>query len=232
MTQLYGALENLKDDVSYLVWSRWKNIFVSVQRAESESEQRLIRETYSMWVREKQTDSETLASSSSWSVLTPKRGIEELERLELWDSFLTPLMWLIGLSFRVGDGISTSFCLSTGWRTNTHIHKRRRTGLLFLFGKGQKCDVDRNQIVVPLTHEGAGDVFRHLVTRATHLWQVGQLSVQHPLKLWQNESKTVRDAPFLQVLDVTPYPSWQSASSSVQHSAWTPQTVDIRAANY
>lgn len=122
MTQLYGALENLKDDVSYLVWSRWKNIFVSVQRAESESEQRLIRETYSMWVREKQTDSETLASSSSWSVLTPKRGIEELERLELWDSFLTPLMWLIGLSFRVGDGISTSFCLSTGWRTNTHTH--------------------------------------------------------------------------------------------------------------
>lgn len=122
MTQLYGALENLKDDVSYLVWSRWKNIFVSVQRAESESEQRLIRETYSMWAREKQTDSETLASSSSWSVLTPKRGIEELERLELWDSFLTPLMWLIGLSFRVGDGISTSFCLSTGWRTNTHTH--------------------------------------------------------------------------------------------------------------
>lgn len=122
MTQLYGALENLKDDVSYLVWSRWKNIFVSVQRAESESEQRLIRETYSTWVREKQTDSETLASSSSWSVLTPKRGIEELERLELWDSFLTPLMWLIGLSFRVGDGISTSFCLSTGWRTNTHTH--------------------------------------------------------------------------------------------------------------
>lgn len=168
-----------------------------------------------MWVREKQTDSETLASSSSWSVLTPKRGIEVLERLELWDSFLTPLMWLIGLSFRVGDGISTSFCLSTGWRTNTH----RQTGLLFLFGKGQKCDVDRNQIVVPLTHEGAGDVFRHLVTRATHLWQVGQLSVQHPLKLWQNESKTVRDVPFLWVLDVTPYLSWKSASSSVQHSA-------------
>lgn len=80
---------------------------------------------------------------------------------------------------------------------HTHTHTRRRTGLLFLFGKGQKCDVDRNQIVVPLTHEGAGDVFRHLVTRATHLWQVGQLSVQHPLKLWQNESKTVRDVPFL-----------------------------------
>lgn len=192
MTQLYGALEN----VSYLVWSRWKNIFFSVQRAESETEQRLIRETYFMWVREKQTDSETLASSSSWSVLTPKRGIEVLERLELWDSFLTPLMWLIGLSFRVGDGISTSFCLSTGWR-DKHTHTRRRTGLLFLFGKGQKCDVDRNQIVVPLTHEGAGDVFRHLVTRATHLWQVRQLSVQHPLKLWQNESKTVRDVLFL-----------------------------------
>lgn len=75
-----------------------------------------------MWVTEKQAGHKTLASSSSWSVLTPKRGIEVLERLELWDSFRTPLMWLIGLSFRVGDGISTSFCLS--WWTNTNTWGR------------------------------------------------------------------------------------------------------------
>lgn len=80
--------------------------------------------TYFMWVREHQTDNKTLASSSSWSVLTPKRGIDVLERLELWDSFLTPLMWLIGLSFRVGDGISTSFCLSAGRRENTNTNIR------------------------------------------------------------------------------------------------------------
>lgn len=71
----------------------------------------------------RKADNKTLASSSSWSVLTPKRGIEVLERLELWDSFLTPLMWLIDLSFRVGDGISTSFCLSTDWWTNEGTKK-------------------------------------------------------------------------------------------------------------
>lgn len=43
-------------------------------------------------------------------------------------------------------------------------------------------------ILVLLTQESAGDVFRHLVTRATHLRQVGELSVQHPLKLQQKES--------------------------------------------
>lgn len=122
----------------------------------------------------------TLASSSSWSVLTPKRGIEVLERLELWDSFRTPLMWLIGLSFRVGDGISTSFCLSTDQWTNTH---KMWQFYCFYLAEVMNVCVDWNHIVVLLTHESAGDVFRHLVTRAAHLWQVRQLSVQHPLKL-------------------------------------------------
>lgn len=66
-------------------------------------------------------------------------------------------------------------------------HKHAKTDLLFSFGKGHKRSLDRNRAPVPLTQEGAGDVFRHLVTGATHLRQVGQLSVQHPLKLWQWE---------------------------------------------
>lgn len=55
-----------------------------------------------------------------------------------------------------------SACL--GGQTQTH-----KADLLVLFSKGHKYDVDRNQFLVVLTHESAGDVFRHLVTRATHL---------------------------------------------------------------
>lgn len=59
----------------------------------------------------------TLARTSSCSVLTPNLGILELVRLELCINFLTPLIWDIGLfffsfSFWVGEGISTSCCLS------------------------------------------------------------------------------------------------------------------------
>lgn len=66
------------------------------------------------WNRLKQT----FANSSSVSVLTPKRGILELVRLEECWSFFTPLIWDMGLfffsfSFCVwGHGISTSCCLS------------------------------------------------------------------------------------------------------------------------
>lgn len=95
-----------------------------------------------------------MASSSSCSVLTPKRGMEVLERLELWDSFLTPLMWLMGFSFRVGDGISTSFCLSA--RRNQCNHS---------WANVRKCEVEKRG----LTQESAGDVLRHLVAGATHL---------------------------------------------------------------
>lgn len=101
-----------------------KTIYHEWNHSVFKSEQGLICMTCFTWVRENQTDKKTLASSSSWSVLTPKRGTEVLERLELWDSFLTPLMWLIGLSFRVGDGISTSFCLSRDWWTNTNTQRR------------------------------------------------------------------------------------------------------------
>lgn len=34
-----------------------------------------------------------------------------------------------------------------------------------------------------LTEEGAGDELGHLVAGATHLWQVSELPIQHPLKL-------------------------------------------------
>lgn len=98
-----------------------------------------------------------MASSSSWSVLTPKRGMEVLERLELWDSFLTPLMWLMGLSFRVGDGISTSFCLSARWKK--HIYSCSKVDYRHIW----------KHVLVWLTQESAGDVFGHLVARATHL---------------------------------------------------------------
>lgn len=61
---------------------------------------------------------QTFANSSSVSVLTPKRGMLELVRLEECWSFFTPLIWDMGLfffsfSFCVwGHGISTSCCLS------------------------------------------------------------------------------------------------------------------------
>lgn len=67
----------------------------------------------------------TLASSSSVSVLTPKRGILEFVRLDECCSFFTPLIWDMGLfffsfSFCVwGDGISTSCCLSGEMQWNT-----------------------------------------------------------------------------------------------------------------
>lgn len=56
----------------------------------------------------------TLASASSCSVLIPNRGRALVVRLELCVSFFTPLIWHMGFSRSrsVGDGISTSFCLS------------------------------------------------------------------------------------------------------------------------
>lgn len=76
----------------------------------------------------------TLLSSSSWSVLTPNWGILELVRLELCMSFLTPLIWHMGCcrfffsrSFCVGDGISTSFCLSEDEKRR-HLREGRRRG--------------------------------------------------------------------------------------------------------
>lgn len=66
-------------------------------------------------------DGVTLDSSSSLSVLTPKR-VMPLLRLGPWDTFFTPLIWVISCccffffsrAFGVGCGISTSFCLSGG----------------------------------------------------------------------------------------------------------------------
>lgn len=61
----------------------------------------------------------TLASSPSWSVRTPKRGMPAAARLEPCVSFLTPLIWDMGrflrsfsLSLASAEGISTSCCLS------------------------------------------------------------------------------------------------------------------------
>lgn len=61
----------------------------------------------------------TLASSLSWSVRTPKRGMPAAVRLEPCVSFLTPLIWDMGrflrsfsLSLASAEGISTSCCLS------------------------------------------------------------------------------------------------------------------------
>lgn len=67
--------------------------------------------------------SSSLDSSSSLSVLTPKREMLLLESDGPWETFLTPLIWVISCCFccfffsrvfDVGDGISTSFCLSGG----------------------------------------------------------------------------------------------------------------------
>lgn len=66
--------------------------------------------------------SSSLDSSSSLSVLTPKRAMLLLESEGPWETFLTPLICVISCCFccfffsrvlDVGDGISTSFCLST-----------------------------------------------------------------------------------------------------------------------
>lgn len=70
--------------------------------------------------------SSSLDSSSSLSVLTPKREMLLLESDGPWETFLTPLIWVISCCFccfffsrvfDVGDGISTSFCLSEGQKT-------------------------------------------------------------------------------------------------------------------
>lgn len=67
--------------------------------------------------------SSSLDSSSSLSVLTPNREMLLLESEGPWETFLTPLICVISCCFccfffsrvlEVGDGISTSFCLSEG----------------------------------------------------------------------------------------------------------------------
>lgn len=67
--------------------------------------------------------SSSLDSSSSLSVLTPKREMLLLESDGPWETFLTPLICVISCCFccfffslvlDVGEGISTSFCLSEG----------------------------------------------------------------------------------------------------------------------
>lgn len=67
--------------------------------------------------------SSSLHSSSSLSVLTPKREMLLLESDGPWETFLTPLICVISCCFccfffsrilDVGEGISTSFCLSEG----------------------------------------------------------------------------------------------------------------------
>lgn len=61
----------------------------------------------------------TLARWSSFSVFTPNREMLVLFKLELCINFFTPLIcvmsccfFFFSLSFWVGEGISTSFCLS------------------------------------------------------------------------------------------------------------------------
>lgn len=65
--------------------------------------------------------SSSLDSSSSLPVLTPKREMLLLESEGPWETFFTPLICVISCCFccfffslvlDVGDGISTSFCLS------------------------------------------------------------------------------------------------------------------------
>ncbi|MEQ2205741.1 hypothetical protein XENOCAPTIV_012062, partial [Xenoophorus captivus] len=62
--------------------------------------------------------SSSLDSCSSLSVLTPKRDMLLLDSDDPWETFLTPLICVISCCFffsrvlEVGDGISTSFCLS------------------------------------------------------------------------------------------------------------------------
>lgn len=67
--------------------------------------------------------SSSLDSSSSLSVLTPKREMLLVESEGPWETFLTPLICVISCclvcfffsrALDVGDGISTSFCLSEG----------------------------------------------------------------------------------------------------------------------
>lgn len=67
--------------------------------------------------------SSSLDNSSSLSVLTPKREMLLLESEGPWETFLTPLICVISCCFccfffsrvlDVGEGISTSFCLSEG----------------------------------------------------------------------------------------------------------------------
>lgn len=79
----------------------------------------------------------TFDSKSSLSVLTPNRAMPQL-RLGPWDTFFTPLIWVISCcffffsrAFGVGEGISTSFCLSVRNSKNPMIrwlltlHKNR-----------------------------------------------------------------------------------------------------------
>lgn len=74
----------------------------------------------------------TFDSSSSWSVLTPKRLPDPPEMPDVWLTFLTPLICVIippccccccwpcllflSLDLGTGHGISNSFCLSVGGR--------------------------------------------------------------------------------------------------------------------
>lgn len=67
--------------------------------------------------------SSSLESSSSLSVLTPKREMLLLDSEGPCETFLTPLICVISCCFccfffsrvfDVGEGISTSFCLSEG----------------------------------------------------------------------------------------------------------------------
>ncbi len=69
----------------------------------------------------------TFESKSSKSVFTPKRAVLQLlDRPGPCGTFLTPLIWVISCccllflsrDFGVGDGISSSFCLSTGGKVS------------------------------------------------------------------------------------------------------------------
>lgn len=82
----------------------------------------------------------TFDSRSSWSVLTPKRLPEHPETLEVWLSFLTPLIWVIiplccccccwpcrlflSLDLGTEHGSSSSVGLSAENRTRTHKMKK------------------------------------------------------------------------------------------------------------
>lgn len=74
--------------------------------------------------------SSSLDSSSSLSVLTPKREMLLLESDGPWETFLTPLICVISCCFccfffsrvlDVGEGISTSFCLSKGGENKRYV---------------------------------------------------------------------------------------------------------------
>lgn len=131
-----------------------------------------------------QSASLTFDSSSSWSVLTPKRFPAPPEMLEVWLSFLTPLICVIippccccccccccwpcllflSLDFGTGHGSSNSFCLSGGNR----IKDKKIQKMIFFLKKSafQISSVARDSWLEPPNPTAWGDSWP-----LTPMWQ-------------------------------------------------------------